>query len=269
MRPVIEKGVDMSNRAYLYSLSHRPTSFEDRPETISGLSEWAYDVPFIYRLLMSGEPQLCASLISDGLDGTPVALYAISSPFEPGFTRVKRFTDIIKVLIASSAEPAANEQRAKSSSLKIMALLRRWSGMTNDSPPRSVDAEPAVTEHLSQWLDEAITFLESQRNEYLLLETIELDVMSESEPDALRGLVETEIERCRRVGEAFKALPEDITQAAHVLKNAAAEQQTAPLDVFFGLRFDDECNSVPEKPLGLGWSTVLYYHLLNRALLQS
>ena len=70
----------MANRSYLYSLSNRPTSYADRPETISGLSEWPYDVPFIYRLLMSGDPQLCASLVSDGLDddepGSRTRLYA-------------------------------------------------------------------------------------------------------------------------------------------------------------------------------------------------
>ncbi|MBJ9214459.1 hypothetical protein I5481_21570 [Citrobacter freundii] len=257
----------MANRAYLYSLSNQPASYEDRPETISGLSEWAYEIPFLYRLLMSGEPQLCASLISDELDDTQVALHAISSPFEPGFKRVKRFSDIIKVLIASSAsaEPHCRDARGESSNLKIIALLRRWLGMTNDSPlPSDVKAGPVAIERLPQWLDEAVTFLESQRNEHLLLETIELDVMSESEPDALRALVEAEIERCREVGAAFQALPEDITQAARVLQSAASELQAAPLDVFFGLRFDDECDSATKKPLGLYWNTVLYFELFNR-----
>ena len=58
----------MANRSYLYSLSNRPTHYTDRPETICGLSEWPYAVPFMYRLLMSGDPQLCASLIADGLE---------------------------------------------------------------------------------------------------------------------------------------------------------------------------------------------------------
>lgn len=255
----------MANRAYLYSLSNQPASYEDRPETISGLSEWNYDIPFIYRLLMSGDPQLCASLITDGLDGTQAALHAISSPFEPGFKRVKRFADIIKALIALSSEPTTVTQQTESCGLNIVARLRRWVGGMSDSPsPAEVKNEPVVIEHLPQWLDEAVAFLESQRNENLLLETIELDVMSESEPEALRAMVEAEIARCRRVGAAFKALPEDITQAARVLQSAAAEQQTAPLDVFFGLRFDDECDGTTEKPLGLEWSTVLYYKLFNR-----
>ena len=76
----------MSNRAYLYSHSNRPTADADRPETISGLSEWSYAVPFSYRVLMSGDPQLCSSSISDGFDSEPAGaktkLYAISGDFD-------------------------------------------------------------------------------------------------------------------------------------------------------------------------------------------
>ena len=76
----------MANRAYLYSLSKPPTSYSDRPDTICGLSEWAYGVPFSYRVLMSGNPRACASLISDGLEDDPkdkkTKLYAISGDFQ-------------------------------------------------------------------------------------------------------------------------------------------------------------------------------------------
>lgn len=257
----------MANRAYLYSLSNRPTAYEDRPETISGLSEWAYDVPFFYRLLMSGDPQRCASLISDGLDGTPVSLHAISSSFEPGFKRVQRFADIIRTLIALPTEPAAEAQRAQPQNSTLIAKLRRLMGLKSDSPAQTKTASTAI-EHLPQWLDEAIAFLDAHRDAYLLLETLELDIMSESDPDALRAMVDAEIERCRRVGEAFEALPEDIAQAARVLQSATTEPQAAPLDVFFGLRFDDGCDSTrsgaTEKPLGLEWSSVLYFELFNR-----
>lgn len=260
----------MANRAYLYSLSNQPECYEDRPETISGLSEWPYDIPFLYRLLMSGDPQLCASLITDKLDDTKVALHAISSPFELGFQRIKRFSDIIRMLItlSASSEPTVVAQKTESSSLNVMTLLRNWVGMTSNSPtPLEVKVRPVATEYLLPKLTETITFIESQRDEYLLLETLELDVMSENESDALRSLVEAEIELCRRVGAAFKALPEDIMQAARVLQSASTEQQDAPLDVFFGLRFDDECDSTrtgaTKNPLGLYWSTVLYFELFN------
>src|SRR5690242_3617497 len=97
----------MANRAYLYSLSNRPTSYADRPETISGLSEWAYAIPFSYRVLMSGGPRPCASLVSDGFDDEPAGrktkLYAISGDFEAGFARLKRFVSIARPLVAPSS----------------------------------------------------------------------------------------------------------------------------------------------------------------------
>lgn len=264
----------MANRSYLYSLSNRPTSYEDRPETISGLSEWAYDVPFMYRLLMSGDPQLCTSLISDGLDGSKTPLHAISSPFSPGLEQVKRFVAILKVLIGPPAAQSPASPLVEAPESTVMARLQRWvrrafaPPAAKSTPKPASMAAPAAVEYLPGWLDETIVFLEAHRDRYLLLETIELDVMSESNADALRALVETEIDRCRRVGAAFEALPEDNVEAARALQRAAAERSVAPLDAFFGLRFDDDCDNTrtraTEHPMGLEWSEVLYFELFNR-----
>lgn len=268
----------MANRSYLYSLGNRPTSYEDRPETISGLSEWAYDVPFMYRLLMSCDPQPCASLISDGLDGSKMPLYAISSPFPPGLERVRHFIAVVRVLIASReasapAVPAAAAAAAAPRST-LVDRIRHWVGLTpaqRAPEPASTPVPattPVATDHLPAWLDETIAFLEGHRDQYLLLETIELDLMSESDPDALHALVEAEIDRCRRVGAAFDTLPSDVAEAARALQRAAVERSAAPLDAFFGLRFDDRCDSTrnhaTEHPLGLEWSDVLYFELFNR-----
>ncbi|WP_241303387.1 hypothetical protein [Burkholderia stabilis] len=264
----------MANRSYLYSLSNRPTSYEDRPQTISGLSEWAYGVPFMYRLLMSGDPQLCASLVSDGLDDSKMPLYAVSSPFDPGFARVRRFVAIVRVLISGYAAQNPAVTAAEAPEPTLIDRMRRWAGLASASPaPKPAPeltpaAAPAAVDHLPGWLDETLAFLEQHRDPYLLLETIELDVMSESEADALRVLVEAEIDRCRRVGAAVDALPNDPAEAARVLQRAAAERGGAPLDAFFGLRFDDHCDSTrthaTEYPLGLEWSETLYFTLFNR-----
>ncbi len=221
----------MSNRAYLYSLSNRPTSYADRPDTISGLSEWPYFVPFSYRLLMSGDPQLCASLVSDGFESdapnNKTKLYAISSDFETGFARLQHF----------------------------FAVLR----------PIASEASPGLTEYIN----ETITFLEAHRDRYLLLETIELDTMEEDEASALRGCVEKEIENCLRVGSAVDAIPNNLEEAAALLKKATQSSLEAPYDAFYGLRLDDDCDNTrddkTEYPLGLGWTDVLYFSLWNRA----
>ncbi len=221
----------MANRSYLFSLDNRPKTFADRPEVISGLSEWAYAVPLSYRVLMSGDPQLCASFVSEGFDDDPAnqesKVYAISSDFELGFARLKRLFSVIQPLAESS-------------------------------------------QSLFVKLQETITFLEAHRNRYLLLETVELDMMSAEGGPALRARVEAEVNECCRVGKAIDALPADPSAAAAALKAALELRAEPPFDVFWGLRldeaFDDVRNGGTEKPLGLSnWDESLFYQLWNRA----
>jgi hypothetical protein len=221
----------MANRSYLYSLSNRPESYADRPESISGLSEWAYAVPFSYRVLMSGEPRLCASLIADGLeDDEPdrrTRLHAISAEFEPGYARLARFLAAVRSVSGTAAE------------LRAAA----------DETPR---------------------FLDAHRDRFLLLETIELDIMSESEEDALTAAVEEEVDRCRAAGAAVDALPADPGAAGALLAEAAKNKAAAPFNVFHGLSLDDGFDSrgggPAHHPLGLSWWTeVLYFDLWNKA----
>lgn len=263
----------MANRSYLYSLSNRPSSFADRPETISGLSEWAYDVPFMYRALMSGDPQLCGSLVADGLSGDepghPTVIRAISSRFDLGFDRVQRFTRIVRASLAEYV-PSAEPQAAVA--MRPTSLLGRLKGFvfpgSEAAPAESKAAPPAATQ-MPIWLDETLAFLEAHRDQYLLLETIELDIMSYDEEAALLSCVEQEIARCLHVGAAIDALPNDIAEAVLQLKRAIAQKCEAPFDAFFGLRLDDDCDSTrtgaTEHPLGLQWFEVLYFKLLNRA----
>jgi hypothetical protein len=158
----------MANRSYLYSLSNRPTSYEDRPETVAGLSEWPYAVPFSYRVLMSGDPRLCSSLISDGFEDEPperrTRLHAISGEFDAGYARLRKFFAVVRAVGAGSTGLCAQ-------------------------------------------LDETETFLTEHRDRFLLLETIELDTMTESSEDALRASVGREIDLCRRAGPPSTRFP--------------------------------------------------------------
>lgn len=219
----------MANRSYLYSLSNQPTSYEDRPETVTGLSEWPYAVPLSYRVLMSGDPRLCASLISDGFEDDPedrrTRLHAISAEFDAGYARLKKFFAAVR--IAGSPE-------------------------------------------LSATLDETEQFLIAHRDRFLLLETIELDTMTESAEDALRACVEREIDLCRQAGAAVDALPDEPAEAAAVLTKAAGQKSEPPLEAFHGLVLDDGFDNTRDgrttNPLGVSWWTdVLYFGLWNRA----
>lgn len=268
----------MANRSYLYSLSNRPSSYADRPETVSGLSEWPYYVPFMYRLLMSGDPQLCASLIADGFDSdepeNKTKLYAISSHFDKGFERVKRFADIIRAAVAdlsSAAEPtpaAAPQPASLINQLKQLFAPRQDASLSTDVQAASLSPRASAEELLAN-LDETIKFLESHRDTYLLLETVELDTMSESEEAELKACVEQEIARCVQAGAAVDALSADLEQAAKQLRLATQQSGAAPMDAFFGLRLDNECDSTrsgeTEYPLGLVWYDTLYFGLMNRS----
>jgi hypothetical protein len=211
----------MANRSYLYSLSNRPTSYDDRPDTISGLSEWAYAVPFSFRVLVSGDPQRCASLISDGFDDDPpeekTALYAISGDFAAGFARLRKFAAAVRTL---------------------------------------------GTAELNTTLDQTEAFLDQHRDRFVLLETVEVDCMTEDSADGLRACVEREIEECGRVGAAIDALPDDPAAAGAILAKAAG--------AFEGLVFDDGFDNTrddrTEYPLGLSyWTDVLYFSLWDKA----
>jgi hypothetical protein len=220
----------MANRSYLYSIGNRPESYADRPDTVSGLSEWPYAIPFSYLVLLSGDPRLCASLISDGFDDDPpersTKLYAISGEFDTGYARLRKFAAAV---------------RAASDSAVLRAAL-----------------------------DEAETFLDAHRDRYLLLETIELDTMMESGEDELRAAIEGHLDRCREAGAAVDALPDDAGEAGAVLAKAAAQKSGAPLAAFHGLvlgdDFDNTRDDKTDNPIGLSWWTdVLYFALWNRA----
>lgn len=217
----------MANRSYLYSLSNQPTSYTDRPDSISGLSEWPYNIPLSYRILLSGNPKLCASLISDGFESDPpdnkTQIYAVSGDFEVGFLRLKKFIEIVRLLATEKSEL------------------------------------------LASMLGETIDFLEKHQDRYLLLETIELDCMDEDEETALRACVEAEISACRDAGAAVDVLPEDPRIAADILKGAAEKESAAPVGAFHGILFNDNFDSYEnDTPMGLYWTDILYCELENK-----
>jgi hypothetical protein len=128
-------------------------------------------------------------------------------------------------------------------------------------------------------LDQTEEFLGQHRDEYLLLETVELDMMFQLPDDGQRLAVEKEITACLRVGAAVDALSANVQEAAAQLRLASLPQNTKPKwkfwsatvepSPFSGLVLDDDFDSTRAKkteyPLGLsGWSDVLYYQLWNR-----
>ena len=216
----------MANRSYLYSLTNQPKSYYDRPESINDLSEWAYDVPLAYKILMSGNPQRCASLISDGFEDevekTP--LYAITADFDIGFQRLLKFKSIVEPLIY------------------------------------------AEDDGMKQSVEEGFDYLTESRLPFLLLETIELELMGTDDKDELRNNVDKDIELIKLVGEAVDALPADYEQAREILKVAAKSKQDNAFSVFYGIELNEKFDySECIQTMGIGyWCDGLYYSLWNK-----
>ncbi len=165
----------MANRVYFYNLDHRLRVYADRPGTISGLSEWPYDVPFSYRVLLSGAPQLCASLISDGFEhddpDNRTPLWAISGEFDTGYARLRKLLVALSVL-AAAPRPSL-----------LQRFARGLRGAGSSTVARLPDLQRAIAETLQ--------FLDAHRNRHQLLETIELDVRGTDDPQALRRCART------------------------------------------------------------------------------
>jgi hypothetical protein len=77
----------MANRSYLYSSNLIPSKTVLKSERkLIGLSEWPVIIPLVYRILMSGNPHVCATSIWDNAEEI-----AIVSDYAIGLERLKQF----------------------------------------------------------------------------------------------------------------------------------------------------------------------------------
>lgn len=87
----------MANRSYLYATNIVPgTNPEGLSLRVSGISEWAYDIPLVYKLLLSGNPQTCSSVIWD-IEGD----CALIGEYEQGVEKLKQFLQQINHPVAA------------------------------------------------------------------------------------------------------------------------------------------------------------------------
>lgn len=60
----------MANRSYLYSTNVMPgPSAKANGRKLIGISEWNYDIPIVFKLLISANPKICPSSIWDNQEG--------------------------------------------------------------------------------------------------------------------------------------------------------------------------------------------------------
>ena len=98
----------MANRSYLYSVDFIPESNLDRSgKKIIGISEWNYDIPIIYKVLLAGQPQVCNSLIWDDPPGI-----ALVGNYNQGLIKLRQFFSKITLTASTEAQALIDETLA-------------------------------------------------------------------------------------------------------------------------------------------------------------
>src|SRR6218665_2111035 len=81
----------MANRSYLYASNVVPgPDVKAQAHTVAGISEWNYDIPIVYKLLLSSNPRPCRSFICN----TPHDI-AMVGGYAPGVERLTAFLNRI------------------------------------------------------------------------------------------------------------------------------------------------------------------------------
>jgi len=216
----------MANRSYIYTAEKIPKIFDDTAAKLSDLGEWPWVTPFLFYLLISDNPRLCPSQISDGLttdqDGQKTDLFAVAGEFKKGARRAKKF---LRLLRAIAKDPTSDLFRA------------------------AVETEQVLKE---------------KRNRYIVLETVELDAMSEADSPVYWYNVAHDVRNTAfRAGRAVDALSSWTWMGSWELRKAA-NARIGDLRFFreMPLRFDERFDHADtDVPIGLsGWSDYLFFH---------
>jgi hypothetical protein len=94
--------VAMANRSYLYSTNVLPgPDAKANGRKLVGIAEWNYDIPIVFKLLLSGNPQTCLSSIWDNQEQI-----ALVGDYAPG---VKSLEDFLSRIAFSPASPLIAE----------------------------------------------------------------------------------------------------------------------------------------------------------------
>jgi hypothetical protein len=95
----------MANRSYLYSSNLVPSPEANEGEgRMNGISEWNYDIPIAFKILLSANPRKCRSSIWE----VPEEI-AIAGDYDPGVDRLFRFLDRIALPEIKSLKDEARQ----------------------------------------------------------------------------------------------------------------------------------------------------------------
>ena len=151
----------MANRAYLYSTNFVPgTETEER--RIVGLSEWRYDIPIVFKLLLSGNPKRCSSLIWEEPDAI-----AVIGNYDEGVARLLEFLECVPhPAVAALAEEAREFLEADQNRNDYFLLEpNEIFDLGNDAPEEQADSLLAEFADLGPQMEKAIAELEARMHE--------------------------------------------------------------------------------------------------------
>jgi len=99
----------MANRSYLYSTQHAPEAgAKTSARKMVGIAEWDYDIPLVFKILLSAHPRTCASSIWRNADEI-----ALMGDYDGGVKNLQGFLSKIQIPAAQAliAEAIAFLQR--------------------------------------------------------------------------------------------------------------------------------------------------------------
>jgi len=102
----------MANRSYLYAANRGPGS-DSGFDKVIGISESSYEIPLVYKILLSGRPRACRSLIWDHPE--PIS---IAGDYKDGLERLSGF-------LADIRSPDIDVLRTQSMDFLSSTMTRR------------------------------------------------------------------------------------------------------------------------------------------------
>jgi hypothetical protein len=149
----------MSNRCYLYSTNFVPGLEVTEYRRAIGIASWSYDIPIVYKLLLSSNPRICRSLIFEGADE-----FALIGDYAKGVECMLRF--LVRVshpAVAEAMEQALEFLEAEENKNAYFVLEP---GEIFDVLPESLPDEYrkllAEIQNLQPQMDKAIAELEAR-----------------------------------------------------------------------------------------------------------
>lgn len=134
----------MANRSYLYSVDELPIAGAEQKPRVVGISEWNYDIPLAFRLLLSAHPRKCHSLIWDYPDEI-----AVAGDYEQGVARLLGYLDELN-------RPELAELREEARAFLTAAENKRQYFVLECGEIFEMDLEPLTAQNerlLSELLD--------------------------------------------------------------------------------------------------------------------